>query len=147
MVCIPGKAHVLVCDGARALLLRNQGDGRYPNLRKVWISEREALRASELGRDRLTRVYQSIDGRRSEVHQADLHQRGEDDLAHEAAAAIEELRQSGNMRVLIVVAPARTLGILRRIISAQTQDLILKEFAKDLAGMPIYEIEQHLMQL
>jgi protein required for attachment to host cells len=111
------------------------------------MSEREVPRTSKLGHDRPPRVYQSVGGRRSEIQQADLHQRAEDDLAREAAVAIEELHQSGEMRALIVVAPSRTLGMLQHMISGQMQNLILKEVAKDLTGLPIYEIEQHLMQL
>jgi protein required for attachment to host cells len=51
---------------------------------------------------------------------------------------------AGETRGLVVVAPPRALGLLRKAYTASIQGALRKEVDKDLVRKPIYEIEKHL---
>lgn len=142
---IPHNAHVLVGDGAKALMLRNEGDERYPNL----VTE-DVLRAApnprtaEQGTDRPGRTQNGATGRRAGVEPTDWHTLAEEKFAREIADAADRFAQSGVLTGLVVVAPARTLAELRKLFSNHVREKILVEVDKDLTKSPVYKIEQLL---
>ncbi len=50
---------VVVCDGAKALVLENAGDAKFPNLKTIKVFEQKDLATHELGADAPGRAYQS----------------------------------------------------------------------------------------
>ena len=53
---------------------------------------------------------------------------------------------AGDYDSLIVVAPARTLGEMRRHYHSEVQKRLVREISKDLTGHPVTEIEHILLK-
>lgn len=137
---------VLICDGRKALILVNEGDAMFPNLRTRETHEHNDAKTSELGTERPGRVHDSTSASRSSVEQTDWHQQAEDDFLQMIAHRLDEAVRGEETRALIVVAAPRALGALRTAFSPAVQGVIQTEIAKDYVNMPVHEIEKHLTQ-
>ena len=142
---LPHQAWILVGDGRKALVLRNEGDARFPNLKTVRVFDNGHVPSTaELGTDKPGRAAQAQDGRRSGVEQTDWHELAELRFAGDVAQALEARHTAGDFAALVVVAPPRTLAELRRSFSGGLQAKIIAEVDKDLTKHPVYEIERLL---
>lgn len=140
---IPHNAWVLVADGRKALLLRNEGDDLYPNLRIAHVLEAPANpRNVEQGADRPGRLASGT--HRSAVEQTDQHEINERAFATRVVELLERKLGSSTEGVILVAAP-RTLSELRKALPPTAHSLILAEIDKDLTHLTAYEIEQHLV--
>ena len=145
-VKIPHNALVFVGDGRKALFLRNDGDALTPHLRSEKVFEEENPSTHEQGSDRPGRVTTAgLEGRRSAVEPTDWHDIEEHRFAQRVATAIEDLVRTSKAKVLIVVAPPRTLADLRNAFHPDVKGCIIAEINKDLTKHSIREIEKHLM--
>lgn len=136
---------VLVCDGRKALTLRNAADGERVSLEVVHVVEQTANpRTSDQGADRPGRAIDSASGARSAVAQTDWHDLTEREFVGDVAHALERDRRDGVFTRLVVVAPARALAELRRSFSRELRATIVAEIDKDLTGHTIPDIERHL---
>src|SRR5262245_65956564 len=94
---------VVVCDGAKALILQNSGDIKFPNLKTIQVFEQEALATHELGTDAPGRAVNSVGNMRSAVDQTDWHDQTEraflTQLVQHLDAAIKIGRASCRERV------------------------------------------------
>jgi protein required for attachment to host cells len=140
------KSHewVVVCDGRKALILENEGDATFPNLRTKETHEHEDSKTSEQGADRPGRVHESMGSSRSGVEQTDWHEQAETEFLQGVARRLDAAVSKDETRSLIVVAPPRALGVLRHAYTDAVRNAISAEIAKDLVKMPIYEIEKLL---
>jgi protein required for attachment to host cells len=143
-VHIPWKGWVLVCDGAKALLFRNDGDAELLNLSTVEVLSQPDAPARDLGTDRPGRVHQSHGAARSAVDDTDRHAQGEADFLADLAARLGQLVQQNEVASLVIVAPPRALGILRAHLPPAVHHVLKAEVAKDLVALPTPEIERHL---
>ncbi|HMN84562.1 MAG TPA: host attachment protein [Bauldia sp.] len=137
-------AWVVVCDGRKALILENKGDDAYPDLRTVEHREQEVPKTSELGTDAPGRSYSSVGHGRSAVEETDLHLEVEHAFLSAIAKRLDKAVLDRETRHLVVVAPPRALGFLRKAFSPHVKGAILAEIDKDLVAMPVSEIEAHL---
>jgi protein required for attachment to host cells len=80
---------VLVCDGAKALVLENVGDKKFPNLKTKEIYEQADPKTHEQGTDAPGRSINSIDARRSAMEQTDWHDQAEHRFLQGLAAHLE----------------------------------------------------------
>jgi protein required for attachment to host cells len=135
---------VLVCDGAKALVLENAGDEKFPNLKTREVFEQEDAKTREQGTDAPGRSINSIDSRRSAMEQTDWHDQSEQRFLQGLAVHLDAAINDGKLKSLIVVAPPRALGILRQAYSHNLRAALRAEVDKDLVKLPIHEIEQHL---
>jgi protein required for attachment to host cells len=126
---------VVVCDGAKALVLENAGDIRTPNLKTVQVFEQEDLATHLIGTDAPGRTFNSVGSARSAVEQAFLTQ---------LAQHLEEALSSGRAKSLIIVAPPRALGMIRPAYSHAVKGAVRAEVDKDLVKMPVHEIAKRL---
>lgn len=138
-------AWVVVADGARALVLENVGDRLYPDLRTKEVYKQDDPKSSEIGTDRPGRAFNSVGAQRSAVEQTDLHDQTEERFLASLAERMHKAVQSGETRSLVLVAPARALGMLRRRLSPQVQEALHAEVEKDYVKMPVDEIARHLL--
>ncbi|WP_439814240.1 host attachment protein [Zavarzinia sp. CC-PAN008] len=143
-VTIPRNGWVLVCDGAKALTFRNEGSAVNCDLQTVDVMAHQAAKTSELGSDRPGRVQQSHGTARSGVEQTDYHDLEEQAFLARVAAAIDAAVREHEIRSLVVVAPPRALGVLRKELSDAVCAVVTQEIPKDLVGMPTSEITRHL---
>ena len=158
---VPHNAVVLVADGRKLLLLRNEGDGEYPNLQVISAQEHPNPKTSDQKTDNSGRAL-STQGNagapaaasggggpfgqsRSSMGEADFHQLEEDRFAAEAAEILKKRALVNDYDKLIVVAPPGTLGELRKHYHKEVSARLAGELGKDLTGRPIAEIEQALV--
>ena len=135
---------VLVCDGAKALVLENVGDEKFPDLKTREVYEQEDPKTREQGTDAPGRSINSIDARRSAMEQTDWHDQAEHRFLTGLADHLDAAVNSGQAKSLIVVAPPRALGVLRKAYSNNLRAVLRAEIDKDLVGLPVHQIEQHL---
>lgn len=164
---VPHKSVVLVADGRKLLFLRNEGDAEYPNL----VVESAQEKPNPADRDQKTDAAgaasstqsgagahggaQSGSGNaggsgaqfaagRGSMGETDFHQLEEDRFAAEAADLLKKRALANNYESLIVVAPPKTLGELRKHYHKEVENRLAGELDKDLTGHPIDEIEKAL---
>jgi protein required for attachment to host cells len=137
-------ALVLVCDGARALILENAGDEEFINLKTKEALDQQDLRTHDLGADSPGRTFASVGGMRSAVEQTDWHDRSEAAFLEHLAKRVDHAVKDGAARDLFVVAPPRALAVLRRAYSHDLKGVLRAEINKDLVKLPVHEIERHL---
>ena len=135
---------VLVADGRKMLLLRNEGDGDYPNLVVERAEEHADPSTTDQGTDRPGRTQSSVGPGRNSYEQADWHQIEEDRFAAEAADVLKRRALANDYEKLVVVAPPRALGELRKHYHKEVEDRLIGEVDKDLTGHPLPEIEEAL---
>jgi protein required for attachment to host cells len=135
---------VLVCDGAKALVLENVGDEKFPNLKTKEVYEQDDPKTHEQGTDAPGRSINSIDARRSSMEQTDWHDQAEHRFLEGLAGHLDAAVNSGRAKSLIVVAPPRALGVLRQAYSHNLRAVLRAEIDKDLVRLPVHQIEKHL---
>ena len=135
---------VVVCDGAKALVLENAGDAKFPNLKTVEVFEHKNLPTHELGADIPGRSNASVGRNRSAFAQTDWHDQAEQVFLTQLAQHLDAAIASGKTNSVIVVAPPRALGMLRPAYSHALKGAVRAELDKDLVKMPVHEIEKHL---
>jgi protein required for attachment to host cells len=143
---IDHKTWVIVCDGAKALFLRNDGDRQFPNLVEVDAYHQRLKATHDLGTDHPGRVYASEGGTRSSVESTDLHHQAEEEFVTKVADHLDKYVSDGVIADFILVAPPRTLGFLRKYMSAAAASAMKAAVNKDLTKLPVYEIEAHLQR-
>jgi protein required for attachment to host cells len=135
---------VVVCDGAKALVLENAGDAKFPNLKTLEVFEQKDLPTRDIGSSQPGRAYSPAGHGRSAIEQTDWHSQAEEafltGLVHHLDAAVT----AGKTKSLIIVAPPRALGVLRPAYSHSLKNAVRAEVDKDLVKMPVHEIEKHL---
>lgn len=135
---------VVVCDGAKALILENTGDAKFPNLKMRDVYEHKALATHELGTDKPGRSHSSDGQGRSSVSQTDWHDQAEQEFLADLVKKLDAAVEQHKVKSLIVVAPPRALGVIRPLYSQALRAAVRVEIDKDFVKLPVYEIEKHL---
>jgi protein required for attachment to host cells len=135
---------VVVCDGAKALILENVGDRKFPNLRARETRTQDDRPTREIGSDAPGRAFQSVGTMRSAVEQTDWHQQNEDRFLSALAHDLDRAAAEGKVKSLLLVAPPRALGVLRRHYTPRLRDVLRAEIDRDYVKLPVHEIEQRL---
>ena len=135
---------VVVCDGAKALVLQNAGDAKFPNLKTVEVFEQKDPPTRELGADKPGRTNASVGTIRSSVGQTDWHDQAEQQFLTKLAHHLDAAISAGKTKSLVVIAPPRALGMLRPAYSHALKGALRAELDKDFVKMPVHEIEKHL---
>lgn len=166
---VPHNAFVMVADGRKLLFFRNEGDAANPNLQVEHAEER----VNPANRDQTTdaaggasstqtgagapRVAQGGSNHaqgggaqfapaRGTFEETDFHQLEEDRFAAEAAEMLKKRALANAFEKLIIVAPPRTLGELRKHYHKEVESRLMAEIDKDLTGHPVDQIEQALLR-
>jgi len=138
---VPHNSVILVADGRKSLFFRNQGDADFPNLSVVEKEGRKDAAHHEIASD-LAGHASNAPG--SSMDEADFHQLDEDRFASEMAAMLKERALRNEFDALVVVAPPRTLGELRKHYHVEVEKRLVAELPKDLVNTPVPEIEKIL---
>ncbi len=142
---VPHNSFVVVADGAKMLFFRNGGDAEFLKLEIERKREQEDLPDRDMKRDEAGRTFDASGGAgRSAYEETDFHQLEEDRFAHETAEMLKKRALRNEFEQLIIVAPPRTLGELRKHYHKEVQKRLAGEIAKDLTGHPVTEIEKIL---
>jgi protein required for attachment to host cells len=144
-IAIHNGAWVLVGDGRRALFFQNHGDADLLDLRvlETRIDDNPATR--EQGSDAPGRAFPGPGAHaRSAMENVDWHELEEERFARAMAERINAAAESGEMKEIVIVAPPRTLGEIRKDLSVKAQGKVRGELDKDLTKHPLHEIEKAL---
>src|SRR3977135_2171876 len=93
---------VVVCDGAKALILENAGDGMHPNLKTREVYTQPDPKTYEQGTDAPGRSINSSAARRSAMEQTDWHAQAEQRFLTELAKRLDAAVRAGETKSLIV---------------------------------------------
>ncbi len=140
---VPHGSCVMVADGAKMLFFRNEGDAEFLKLEVERKREQEDLPDRDLKTSDAGRTFDASGGPgRSAYEEVDFHQLEEDRFAAETAEMLKQRALRKEFESLIIVAPPRTLGELRKHYHKEVEKRLAGEIAKDLTGHPVEEIEK-----
>jgi len=145
MMPLANNALVLVTDGRKTLFFRNEGDENQIDLRTEAFDEREDLKNSEIKTDSAGSSKQSFGFGRPAMEETDFHQLEEDRWAQSAAEAVNQRVLNNDFEALAVIAPPKTLGILRKKLHKEAERRVVCEIPKEMTGRPIPDIEALLV--
>ena len=134
------KAHLLVCDGAKALFLRDEGNALEPQL----VVERELhsdtpSKTAEMGTDRPGRA-SSATGQSSAMEQTDFHTREEEAFLRKVVSEFDTYCRAKDIKQVVIAAPARALAVIRDFASKDLMSRCVRQVAKDYVNHPVPEI-------
>jgi len=144
-VRVPSKSWVVVCDGAKALILQNAGDVAYMNLKVEETLSQPNEPDREIGTDKPGRTHAADGSSGSAVQQTDWHEQAETEFLKRVAAKMDLLVREKQARRIVLVAPPRALGTLRDNLTPDVQAAISAEVPKDYINLPVDQIERHLV--
>lgn len=136
---------IVVCDGAKALVLENNGDKAYPDLRTREVFAQDNPSTAEQGTDRPGRAHSPTGPGHSAVGQTDWHDQAEAKFLKDLAAKIHLAVHGGQTKELVIVAPPRALGMIRQNNTPAIKEALREEIDKDLVKMPLDQIEKNLL--
>lgn len=141
---IPKQALVVVGDGEKALFLRNAGSPQKLKLEVENVFAQNNPATHEQGTDKPGRTAASAGTARSAMEQTDWHRLGEERFAAEIAAILYRLAHANTFEALVVVAPPKVLGNLRKAFHKEVVDRITAEVPKELTSHTVPDIERLL---
>jgi protein required for attachment to host cells len=142
---VPHNSFVVVADGKKMLFFRNEGDSDFPKLEVERKRETSDPADREQKTDTAGRAPSAPAGAGySSYEEVDFHQLEEDRFASDTAEMLRKRALRNEFESLIVVAPPKTLGELRKHYHKEVEKRLAGEVAKDLTGHPVAEIEKIL---
>jgi len=142
---LPHNSLVLVADGRKMLLLRNEGQADDPALTVEYGLEQPNPADHEQKSDaRGQRPAVGSPGQAS-AGETDYHQRTEDEFARSVAGYINALALQNDLAPLIVIAPAGTLGELRKHYHREAAACIRAEIGREMTGYSVEAITDMLV--
>ncbi len=143
---VPHNSCVLVADGRKMLFFRNQGDAEFPNLEVEGKETQDNPDHHEQAPDTAGMAMNVLGGHGGTMTEVDFHQLEENRFAAEAAEMLKERALRNDFESLVIVAPSKTLGELRKHYHKEVEKRIAAEIPKDLTNLPVEEIERELQQ-
>jgi protein required for attachment to host cells len=134
---------VFVGDGRKALLLRNEGDPDLLDLRRIEVREDNNPPSREQGTDGPGRSGVNI-GPRSAIDATDWHALEEERFAATIAERLNRAAEENRFEHIVIAAPPKVLGELRREYSKKLQGKIVAEIDKDLTHHTFSDIAKVL---
>lgn len=142
---IPANACVVVADGRKMLFFRNEGDAAYPNLVVEAAQERINPADRDQKTDKAGRASSPQGAAHGSMEEVDFHQQEEDRFAADTANLLKQRALANDFEALIIVAPPKTLGEMRKHYHKEVSQRLIGELDKDLTGHPVPDIEQALI--
>lgn len=139
---------VLVADGTRARILASEG--RKSGLKPVPAGEfsTPVPPGREIASDRPGRSFESADGsRHAMAPPTDWRQFEKEKFAREVADILNAAAARQEYDRLILVAPAKTLGALRKALDKPAQARVVAEIDKDLTHESDTALAEHIERI
>jgi protein required for attachment to host cells len=139
----------ILADGAKARILQRRASE--PRNFTVIVDEEsgEALSPSrELATDRPGRSYESANPSRHAVQwKTDPHEAAKSHFEQKIANLVNRAAEQGLFDALVLVAPPRVLGDVRKALGAQAKERLIFEEGKDLLNLPEHILTNRLTAL
>ena len=142
---LPNNALVLVADGRRMLFFRNTGDENQIDLRTEAHESRKERKNGDLRTDAPGTTQQSFGYGHSTYEETDFQQLEEDRWIKDAADELKARALRNDFDALAIVAPPRTLSVLRKELHKEVERRIVLTLAKEMTDRPIPDIEDLLV--
>ena len=136
-----------LCDGQKALLLENQGDWEFPKLETREVFKHENPPSHLQGSSPPGRIHSSAGSQRSATSETDFHEQAIRAFVGHFAEHLDDCVRKHAIRSLVLIAPAKALGMMRTKLSDSVRQVVTAELDRDYMNMPLYEIEHHLKRL
>ena len=143
-MAIPHGALIFVGDGKKMLFLRNKGDSGMLDLRTESHDERADPMDREIKTDAPGTQSPRVGTGRDTMDETDFHQQGENRWVKDAAEELNRRALSNDFNALVVVAPPKALGVLRKKLHKETERRIVLTVNKEMTDRPIPDIEELL---
>lgn len=141
---IPRHALVLVCDGRKALFLRNRGSALAPELVIEATCEQDNPPSREQGTDRPGRRAGGAVAHRSAMDEGDAHSTEEARFAAGLADRLYRDPPAGRFEHLWLVAAPGVLGTLRQHLHVSVAQRVIAEIPKTLTQHSVDDIQSIL---
>ena len=138
---LANNALVLVTDGRKTLFFRNHGDINQIDLRTEAHDEREDLKDSEIKSDAPGTTQQSGGYGHSTYEETDFKQLEEERWAKSAAEEANRRALANDFEALVIIAPPKTLGELRKQLHKEASRRVVCDISKEMTGHTIADIE------
>lgn len=138
---------ILVADGQRAAVYRNDGPGKGLKPEPGLDFERVGRRTHDMMSDKPGRMKAGAgaSGSAGMTPRTDPHEEAERHFAEHLAKTLDRAAAGKSFDRLILAAPPKTLGYLRRAVGAATRKLITAEIAKDLTKIEQAKLADHFV--
>lgn len=141
---------VVVMDGRKAMFFRNAGDANFPKLELENEKSQPGLKDHEIksdapGRTLWTGGQGNVQGV-SAYEEPDFKRQEEERFAGEVTDLLKEKALQNDFDALIIVAPPKTLGEMRKHYHKEVAARLKAEVAKDLTGHTVEKIEKILAE-
>ncbi len=144
-MAIPHQALVLVADGKKMLFLRNHGDSELLDLRTEAHDTRQDGMDRDLKTDAAGSQGQRWGDARPAMDETDFHQLEEDRWVKDAAEELKRRALRSDFEALVVIAPPKALGVLRKELHKEVERRIVLTVNKEMTDRPIPDIEDLLV--
>jgi protein required for attachment to host cells len=137
---------ILVADGQHAAVYRNDGPGKGLQAVPGLGGQRTGARSHDMMSDKPGRDqgFAGASGSSGMTPRSDPHETAERHFTEGVARQLDAAATDRKYERLILVAPPRTLGILRQALAAPTLKLVSAELDKDLTKSPVTDLAKHL---
>ncbi len=143
---LPHNTLVLVADGRKMLLLRNHGDKAQIDLRTEEHDEQSLPKDSDIKTDSAGQSPApggtGLPG--GTMGETNFQQQAEDRWAADTADLINKRALRNQLDHLAVIAPAKTMGELRKHWHKEVEKRLVMELTKEMTDRPIPDIEAAL---
>ena len=135
---------VLVANASSARIFRLEGMTKLVEL-KAFIHPEAHLHEQDLTSSKPGRAFDSHGQARHQIDPKTTQKDHEKQLfAKTLSEYLDHARENNDFSQLYLLAAPSFLGILRQTLSSHTQELISKEFDKDVVHMSTHEILEHI---
>ncbi len=141
----PVKTWILVADGARARIYLNDGPGHGIQPVPEMTFETEIKPAREIEADKPGRTFDSAGtGRHAKEKPTDTQRLEEQRFLSDVADKVKDAAYEGAFDRLVLIAPPKALGDLRKFLHDTLKDKIVAEISKDLVRADTNQLQRQL---
>lgn len=134
---------ILVADSECALIFKNHGTARSPNLKLQEKWENENPPTNEQGTDKPGRFDDAGHGR-SAVENTDWHEQAKTEFAVFLADKLNDAALNADFKRILLIADAATLGKMRSRLHDEVNRRLIDQKAADLTNHPVGAIEKQV---
>lgn len=132
---------VVVADGEKALFLQNEGDAKFPDFQLVQEMAQDNPATREQGAERPGRYSNGPSPHNSAFAETDWHRLSKERFADDIAERLYKFAHAGTFDALVLVAPPRVLGEMRKKLHKEVLNRLTAEIPKTLTNQPVWDIE------
>lgn len=138
------KLWFVIADGEHARIVTPSAAGSFQTIASVDAADAHR-RSQALGTDRPGRSFESGNASRRAIEpKHDPHAMSKQKFQQFIAERVNEASNAGSFERLVLVAPSRTMPIIRDALDVETLEKLVGTLTKDLIKTPDHELGAHL---